>query len=170
MINTERLILRPHTLADFEDLCAMWGDPAVMKHFGGVGSTREECWARLMRYVGHWQIKGFGFWVVADKDTGAYLGELGLMDFMRTLDAEHRSFGEAPEMGWSFTVAAHGKGYATEAGAAALAWADAHFGRTRIVCMISPSNEPSKRVASRLGFQEYARAVYKGDVLLYERP
>ena len=31
----------PDAREPLADLCAMWGDPAVMKHFGGVGSTRE---------------------------------------------------------------------------------------------------------------------------------
>ena len=56
VIETERLILRAHRLEDFPALAAMWGDSAVSRFVGGKPATREECWARLLRYAGHWQL------------------------------------------------------------------------------------------------------------------
>lgn len=54
VITTERLTLRPHLLADFEDSLAMWADPAVVRYVGGEPSSPEEAWSRLLRYAGLW--------------------------------------------------------------------------------------------------------------------
>ena len=72
-------------------------------------------------------------------------------------------------MGWVLSPAGHGKGYASEAVAASLAWADAQFDERRTVCMIAPENGPSLRVAQKAGFREFARADYHGQTVLLER-
>ena len=64
----------------------MWGDPAVARFIGGKPFTREEVWARILRYVGHWTLMGFGFWAIEEKATGDFIGEVGLADFQRDLD------------------------------------------------------------------------------------
>ena len=50
--------MRPHTLDDFLDSFAMWSDPEVIRYIGGKPFTREEVWARLLRYAGHWAHAG----------------------------------------------------------------------------------------------------------------
>jgi RimJ/RimL family protein N-acetyltransferase len=60
----------------------------------------------------------------------------------------------------------HGKGYATEAVKAILGWAEDHFGKVRMVCIIDPDNTPSLRVAERCGFRECARTTYKGEAII----
>lgn len=156
-IETERLRLRGHTLADFEPLAAMWADPAVVRHISGKPSTREESWGRLLRYPGHWALMGYGFWAIEEKQSGAFVGEGGFADFKRDIDPPI----DAPEQGWALAPAAHGKGYALEAVSAMLAWGEAHFRRRDFVCMISPENARSLRLAERLGYREYARGTYK---------
>ena len=44
-----------------------------------------------------------------------------------------------------------------------LAWGESHFGPRDFVCMISPDNTSSLRLAAKLGYREYARTTYKGD-------
>lgn len=166
-VDTERLTLRGHRLEDFEESFAMWGNPDVTRHIGGKPSTREECWARLLRYVGHWDVLGFGYWVVREKATGRFLGEVGLADFQRDIQP---SLGGAKEAGWALVPEAQGKGYATEAVRAMLAWADGRFGPERIVCLIDPGNAASVKVADRCGFREFALGTYKGGpTRLFER-
>ena len=165
-IETERLVLQAHQVDDFDAVTAMWSDPDVVRYIGGRASTREECWARLLRYAGSWAMLGFGFWTFRDKATGVYLGEGGLLQGQRSLDP---GFGATPEVGWALIPAAHGKGYAREAVSAALGWADAR-GLGRTVCLIEPDNGPSIKLAEKLGFSEYARTTYHGArVNLYER-
>ncbi len=159
VLETERLILRGHTRADLDASAAMWADPDVSRHIGGKPSTREESWARMLRYPGHWAFMGFGYWVIEERASGAYLGETGFGDFKRVMTP---SFDGSPEHGWALSIRAHGKGYATEAGRATLAWAAAHFGPVDAVCMISPANTASLRVAEKLGYSEFDRAEYKG--------
>jgi RimJ/RimL family protein N-acetyltransferase len=167
VLTTDRLVLRPHTLDDFPALAALWSNPDVVRHISGTPATTEDAWARLLRYAGHWALKGFGFWAVFTRDTETFIGELGFMDFKRDLEPP---FGEAPEMGWSFAPPYQRQGYALEAGRAALDWADGRPGFTRAVCMITPKNTPSIRLAERLGFRESERTTYRGDtVILFER-
>lgn len=145
----------------------LWADPEVVRYVGGKPSTREESWSRLTRYVGHWALQGYGFWTLRERDTGLYVGEVGLADFKRAITP---SFSGAQEMGWVLAAWAHGKGYATEAVRAALAWNEQRFPGARLVCMIEPANASSLRVAEKCGFREYARTTYKdSEVVLLER-
>ena len=165
-IETDRLRLNGHQPGDFEAVAAMWSDPDVVRFIGGRPSTREESWARLLRYAGSWAMLGQGFWTFRDKASGAYLGEGGLLKGQRSVGAE---FDETSEVGWALTPSAQGHGYASEAVGAILDWADAQ-GIYRTVCLIEPSNGASIRLAERLGFQQYDSTVYHGaQVNLYER-
>ncbi len=159
-IQTERLKLRGHRMEDFSDVAALWADPAVTRYTVGKPLSREEVWARLLRYAGHWAWLGFGFWAVEEKATGNFVGELGFADLKRDIEP---SLDGTPEIGWVLAARAHGKGYATEAVRAVLAWGDARFGPTRTVCLIHPENLPSLRVAAKCGYQEFQRTTYKGD-------
>jgi RimJ/RimL family protein N-acetyltransferase len=69
LLTTDRLIMRPHTRDDFLESYAMWSDPEVIRYIGGKPFTREEVWARLLRYAGHWAMLGYGYWVVREKDS-----------------------------------------------------------------------------------------------------
>lgn len=167
VIETDRLRLRGHGLDDFAASCALWADPEVTRFIGGVPQSAEEVWARLLRYAGHWTLLDFGFWLVEEKATGRFVGEAGLFDARRDLDPP---FGAMKEAGWVFAPAAHGKGYATEAMQAVLAWQDARFCAAPVACMIHPDNAASLRVAERCGFTAYARTDYKGaPVVLLQR-
>lgn len=166
-LETERLILSAHCAEDFSDVARMWADPVVVRYIGGRASSREESWARLLRYAGSWAMLGLGFWAFRDKSSGTYLGEGGLLQGQRALDP---GFGMTPEVGWALTPSAHGQGYAQEALGTVLGWADAE-GIDRTVCLIEPDNTASVKLAGKLGFQEYDRTTYHGArVNLYERP
>lgn len=165
-IETARLVLRGHQREDFDDCYGMWTDPGVTRFIGGKPSSREEVWSRLLRYVGHWRLQGYGYWVAREKGTDRFVGEIGFADFKRDLTP---AFGDTPEMGWALSPGVHGQGYATEAVSGALAWADEHFAGGRTVCMIDPANAPSLRVAEKVGFSEFARTVYREPTILFQR-
>ena len=74
-LETDRLTMRPHVLEDYDDSFAMWSDSEVTRFIGGQPSTREETWSRLLRYVGHWTMLGFGYWAVRDKVSGTFIGD-----------------------------------------------------------------------------------------------
>jgi RimJ/RimL family protein N-acetyltransferase len=167
-LDTARLTLRGHRLDDFADSAAMWGDPVVTRYIGGKPNTTEEAWARLMRHVGHWQLLGFGYWVVRDKATDRFVGEVGFVNFRREITP---TLGDAPEIGWVLAPWAHGQGFATEAVRGALAWGDANFGDRTTVCIIDRGNGPSHRVAEKVGYRRVGEATYHGELVLsYTRP
>lgn len=165
-IVTDRLTLAHHTPADLDDYAAMLADPVVCRHVGGRTFTREETWHRILRYVGHWQILGYGNWIVRETATGRYLGDVALMDSRRATDPV---FEGVPEAGWMFTAAAQGRGFAGEAVAAMLDWADGQ-GMARTVCIIAPDNAASIRLAGHMGYALVAEGLYKADpILVFER-
>jgi RimJ/RimL family protein N-acetyltransferase len=159
VIETERLRMRSYRLDDLKACAAMWADPAVVRHISGKPFSEEEVWARLLRYAGLWSLMGFGYWAIEDKATGEYAGELGFADFKRDITP---SLKDIPELGWALASRVHGKGYATEAVRAAVAWGDSHFGAVRTVCLIKPANLASIHVAEKCGYQEFQRTTYKG--------
>jgi RimJ/RimL family protein N-acetyltransferase len=164
--DTERLTLRGHTVDDFADSARMWAEPEVVRHIGGRPFAREESWSRLLRYIGHWTALGFGYWVVIEKASGRFAGEIGFSDFKRELVPP---LDGAPEIGWVLAPWAHGKGFATEAVRGAIAWEASHLGSVRTVCLIDVENVRSIRVAEKCGYKEYARSAYKGSpVILFE--
>lgn len=75
-IHTERLTLRAHRREDLVASIQMWGDPEVVKYIGGIPSTQERCWTRILSYIGHWQLMGFGYWAMEEKLTGHFIGRL----------------------------------------------------------------------------------------------
>lgn len=166
-LETARLTLRGHTLADFDDSAAMWADPVVTRHIGGRPFTREEVWTRLLRYVGHWALLDFGFWVMHDKASGRFVGEAGFLEGKRELVP---SLEGTPEIGWALASWAHGRGLATEAVRAVVEWGARNLPSRRTVCLVDVANQASVRVAAKCGYVEYARTTYKGaPVILFER-
>jgi RimJ/RimL family protein N-acetyltransferase len=167
VLETPRLRLRGHRPDDFAACAAMWADPVVVRYFGGKPFSPEEVWSRLLRYAGHWAWLGYGYWAVEEKSTNSFIGEVGFADYKREVVP---SLDGMPEIGWVFTSAAHGQGFATEAVAAALAWGGAQFGSAKTVCLINPENVASIRVATKSGYQEWRRSSYKGaPAILYTR-
>ena len=69
-IETERLLLRPHTIEDFDALRTMIRDPEVMRHITSTVPSDEDIWNRLLRYIGHWSAFGFGIFAVIERETG----------------------------------------------------------------------------------------------------
>ena len=158
VLETERLRMRCHRAEDFGHCLALWSNPEVTRFIGGRPFTQEEVWTRLLRYVGHWTLLRYGYWVIEERTTGAFVGEVGFADFRRTIEP---SLERKPEIGWVLAPAMQGRGYATEAARAAVAWADAHLAAASTVCLISPDNRPSLRVAERCGFRERMRTTYR---------
>jgi RimJ/RimL family protein N-acetyltransferase len=153
-------------MGDFEQSLAMWSDPMVTRFIGGRPSTSEEVWARLLRYIGHWQAIGYGYWVVETVDAGRYVGEVGLADYRRDVVPP---LGPVPEIGWVLAPSAHGKGFALEAARAVLAWRDTELPSGETVCIIAREHAQSLRIAETLGFGRVGESLYHGDTLVVLR-
>lgn len=167
ILETERLVLRRHQVEDFPACARMWADPGVTRYIRETPFTEEETWSRLLRFIGHWAVLGFGYWAVEQRETGTFIGEVGFADYKRDLKP---SLDGMPEIGWVFATAAHGKGFATEAVKAAIAWGDAQFGKKQTACIIAPDNAASIRVALKCGYKEIVHTTYHGHAtVMYTR-
>ncbi len=159
VLDTERLRLRAHRAEDHADCTAIWSNPEVTRYIGGRPFTAEEVWKRLLQYAGLWSVLGYGYWAVEEKATGRYIGDIGFADFKREMQP---SMDGMLEFGWVLSPHAHGKGYASEAVAAVIAWSEQHLRDMRAVCIISPENQSSIRVAEKAGFRVWTETTYHG--------
>ena len=170
VLETERLTLRGFRLEDFAAHAAIWAHPRTTRDFRDVVKAfdEEQCWLSFLRNFGQWHLFGFGAWGLEEKNSGRYIGNVGFFHARRAMDIPFR---DLPEAGWVLAPDLHGKGLATEAVRAALAWADVHLAAPETWCMIGPKNIASQKLAERFGYRHAADASYQGDgVSTYLRP
>jgi RimJ/RimL family protein N-acetyltransferase len=163
VLQTDRLILRPHGVQDFDHVAALWGDPQVVKYIGGTPISREQSWARLLRYMGHWQALGYGYWAVCDRSSGEFLGEVGFAKYCREITP---LLPDVPEAGWVLAAKAHGRGLASEAVACIHHWADQTQGWGQTVAIFAPEHAASQHIAAKQGYQTFGEARYLDDPIL----
>ena len=166
VLETERLIMRGFDRANFPNFAALLADPIVVKHIGGKPVSREDAWRKYMSLDGSWNLLGFGAWDVFERNSGTYVGYVGFSEFLRQTVP---SIDGRPEIGWVLALEAQGKGYATEAAKAAMAWGLPRFNGARPVCLIEPNYPATYRVAEKCGYVKHALTKYNGlDMLLME--
>lgn len=162
----ERVRLRGHRADDLDAYAGLWSDETVVRFIGGKPLSPSDCWARILRFRGMWSLMGFGFWIVEDARTGMLIGEAGVMDMKRdivpTLDG-------TLETGWALLPAVHGQGLAGEAVRLVLGWADRRHPAVPQSCIIEEGNEPSLRLASKLGFTESGRGTHRDAEIIHFR-
>jgi RimJ/RimL family protein N-acetyltransferase len=144
-LTTERLLLRDWRDDDRDPFAALNADPRVMEHYPAP-LTREESDAFIDAAAAHIAEHDWGQWAVERRADGRLIGSTGLWAIPWTAH-----FTPAIEVGWRFAFGAWGHGYATEAGAAALADGFERLGLDEIVSMTVPANIRSRRVMERLG-------------------
>jgi RimJ/RimL family protein N-acetyltransferase len=138
-------------MADWDAYAAMWADPRVTTFIGGEPRAPTVAWPKFGQAAAMWTLLGYGNWAVVDRADQRFLGVAGLSDFKRGI-AELEG---APEAGWAFAAHSWGRGIASEAILAVVAWADsAGIAETR--CMIDDANAASARVAARCGYAPFA--------------
>ncbi len=148
VLETDRLILRPISLNDWEAYAAAWADPEMTAFIGGGPRDRTTNWSKYIAAAGLWPVCGFGYWSLVDRETGAFVGNGGLSRFERGIP----ELDGYPEIGWTIIPSEWGRGYATEAVRAALVWSDTVLKASETRCIIDPANTMSLRVADKLGF------------------
>lgn len=138
-IETENLRLRCPRLSDFD----AWADFRASDralHLGGP-NTRTEAFDKLGEIIGHWHLRGYGRWMVADKTTDVPLGVVGCF---------FPDDWPEPEIAWSVFATAEGRGVAYEAARAALHYAYTTLGWTTAISCTTPDNTRSQALAKRL--------------------
>jgi RimJ/RimL family protein N-acetyltransferase len=144
VIETERLLLRGWQPSDEAPFAALNADPEVARYLSGP-LRRDESDELLARIRGHWQQHGFGLYAVEVKESGAFIGFVGLAipSFLPDLLP-------AVEVGWRLARGHWGNGYATEGARASLRYGFEELELRQIVSIIDPRNTASVRVAERL--------------------
>lgn len=139
-LTTNRLTLRGPRRGDFAPYAAFWAsDRSVFE--GGPRDARA-AWEDFAASFGLWLVEGYGCWSVEDRATQGFCGIVG-MNF-----PVH--FPE-PEIGWTLTPEAEGRGIGFEAAVAARDWVYANTGLRTLVSYIAPANHRSIRLAERMG-------------------
>lgn len=147
-IQTERLFLRQWRTEDRKPFAAMNADPEVMRYFPAP-LTHEQSDAMADRCQMFLEKRGWGLWAVEYKAERAFIGFVGL-----SIPVANLPFMPCVEIGWRLASSAWGKGFATEAGRAALRVAFVDLQLAEIVSFTSVINTRSRAVMERLGMTE----------------
>jgi RimJ/RimL family protein N-acetyltransferase len=142
---TSRLLLRPWRERDLAAFAAMNADPRVMEWLPGP-LTRVESDAVAARIGDDFARHGFGKWAVEAPGVADFIGYAGL-----AVPAFEAHFTPCVEIGWRFAFEHWGRGYATEAARAALAFAFEELKLEQVVSFTVPGNVRSRKVMERLG-------------------
>jgi RimJ/RimL family protein N-acetyltransferase len=145
MPETERLILRPWREADREPFARINADSRVMEFLGGP-VTPDKSDALLRRASDHFARHGFGPWAVQLKETGEFIGFIGLM-----IPGFEAAFTPCVEIGWRLGFEFQGRGLATEGAREALRFGFEECGLGEIVSFTAAGNLRSRRVMEKLG-------------------
>ena len=146
-LEAPRLILRPWQQTDRAAFAAMNADPVVM-HFFAAPLTREQSDEAIDRYLAALNTQGFSFFAAILRDTGAFIGAIGLQT-MR--DVVPNLPQPAVEIGWRLTQASQGKGLATEGARTIVDFAFHQLGLSEVVAITAIPNQPSRHVMEKLG-------------------
>ncbi len=140
VLRTERLVLRAPRLPDFEAFAAFLASDR--SRFVGGPCDRFGAWRRFGGIIGGWGLRGYGTWLVADRETDAPLGVVGLI---------HPDSWPEAEIGWTMFSEGEGRGLAFEAARAARDYAYGTLGWTAAISFIDPDNARSVALGRRMG-------------------
>ncbi len=139
-IETERLTLRAHTMADFPAYAAFLASDRA-QYMGGP-LTKSAAWAQFSKDVAQWALLGHGALAIDLKDTGEFVGQVGINGYPGFADAE---------LGWLVFPNGEGRGIAFEAASEIRNWAFGERGLDTLVSYIHQDNQRSIALAARLG-------------------
>jgi RimJ/RimL family protein N-acetyltransferase len=146
-LRTERLVLRPLTLEDLNDLAPLHAQESFWRYPFGRGQSRQDTEDFLEDNIRRYSDPGIAVSAVVIAETGQLAGWAGL-----SIPTFLPEILPAVEVGWRLGEQYRGHGYATEAGAAWVAYGFEHLGLDRIVSIFQPDNVASGAVMRRLGF------------------
>jgi RimJ/RimL family protein N-acetyltransferase len=153
-LRTARLVLRPYTAGDFDDLYAIQSRHDVTRYVPFGVRDRDQVRASLehkMQAVALTDEGGSLTLAVVLPQTGRMIGDVMLLWRSR----EHRQ----GEIGYIFHPDHGGKGYATEAAEVMLRLGFEDLGLHRIIGCIDARNDASARVLQRLGMRREAHFI-----------
>ena len=158
-IQTERLILRQLREDDIEPYARFFQAHDRARYFGGKRNA-DNAWRHMVMMIGHWQLKGFGYWAVEELANGNFVGCVGLW---KSLDWPEL------ELGYWIDERQLRKGFAEEAGMACIHFARNSLKSPSLVSYIAPDNIPSQKLATKLGakYEETIELLEQGPHRVY---
>ncbi|MFN8383742.1 MAG: GNAT family N-acetyltransferase [Anaerolineales bacterium] len=154
MITTGRLVMRPFTLGDRNVLFEIVQEPDIFRYFPSKDAWAMEKVERYIQYqIAHWQKFDYGHWAVVMRETGQIIGWNGLEYLPETNETE---------VGYLFSRAAWGKGYATESASAIVRFGLKRVGLKEIIGLTDPENIASQRVLEKSGLSFTRKEIYFG--------
>lgn len=137
--------MRGWRASDRAPFAALNADPRVMEHFPAP-LDRQESDEFADRVEQGFAAHGFGLWAVEVPGEHDFIGFVGL-----AVPRFPAHFTPCVEVGWRLAAEAWGRGYASEAAAAALRYGFEDAGLEEIVSFTSPLNTRSVAVMRRIG-------------------
>jgi RimJ/RimL family protein N-acetyltransferase len=161
-LETPRLVLRTYEARDVDAWIAMFSDPEVTRFLGpasqALARTAETFQTQLQIRHAMEEELGYAVWAVEHKATGRFIGQCGL----RPAALMDPSAGSEIDLGYHFTRASWGQGYASESVIAVLAHGLGAVGLTRAMAVADPENVGSWRVMEKAGMRYEGSASYYG--------
>ena len=153
-LQTERLILRPISMDDLDDLHEIFGDPVAMQHYPSTRS-REDLIPLVERSMIHFERDRTGFYAMIHRETDEWLGQCGLL--WQEVDGV-----EELEIGYHCKVKHWRRGYTSEAARRLRDFAFEELDRKHVISLIKPENHPSAGVARKMGMSVWKETEFKG--------
>jgi [ribosomal protein S5]-alanine N-acetyltransferase len=148
ILESQRLLFRPHEPGDIEAYCAMEQDPEVRRYVGGAPRTREAAEARFQGALQPSPDR-LRMWATVLKSNGSYIGRCGVYHHIQH---DTPIPGEGV-LGFYLARPYWGQGFATEAGSAFIRYGFAELGLQKIVTTVQAGNQASLRVLEKLNFE-----------------
>lgn len=140
--DTERLRFRPVRPDDHEIVRSIYDDELALRFLPDMRKP-EGTQTFIDRQLRRYDKFGYGIWLLETLEDSRVVGDAGIT-------WQETDQGDVLEVGYGLTAAERGKGYATEAAQACLAFGFEVLGATRIASLVDAANSTSLRVAERL--------------------
>jgi ribosomal-protein-alanine N-acetyltransferase len=151
--STGRVTANPLRAEDLKELCLMHQDIEVMRYMGGA-RNEEESKRWLSDNLDHWNIHGFGCWMLTHRADGGFVGRSGLR--RAQLDS-----GDEVELGYALVTQYWGKGLATEMAKAIVEIGFERLELESLIALVDAPNLASRKVAEKLGFHFERNTIWK---------
>ena len=145
ILETQHLLLRHLVPGDLQALYAFYRDPEIRRYFPDGTRTLAETEQELKWFLnGHPRHPELGLWATIEKESGAFLGRCGLLPW--TIDGRLEV-----ELAFLIDKQRWGQGFGTEAALGIVEYATGMLALSRLICLITPGNERSVSVATKVG-------------------
>ena len=145
ILETDRLIFRHLLPDDLDQLFVLYSDPEIRRYFPEGTLTYEETKEELEWFLnGHPKHPELGLWATILKESNQFIGRCGLLPW--TIEGRYEV-----EVAYMIAKEYWRQGLGTEAAGAILQYGFEQLGLSRLICLIDPANDASRRVAGKIG-------------------